>query len=154
MMYKKFTQCSVAGCIAAAGSRDYTLKLWDARVGTSALFTFGVAKGDFAATTHAEMVTCVDVAGDLVVSGSLDQSLAAWDLRSMGQPGAMRPLAVAGPTSVSAWLVACAAQLVHAGLLKVWRHVIFSSSSSSSLSEQMDMNATNTRLEDGRCKWP
>lgn len=94
----------VAGC---AGSRDFTVKVWDARSGPSALFTLGVPQGDFTATTHLEMVTCVDVAGDIVVSGSLDQSIAAWDLRTLGHA---KPLAVAGQTSVSwplyktAWL--------------------------------------------------
>jgi WD40 repeat protein len=75
------------------------VKLWDIRSGPTAVATMGVQANDFASTTHAEMVTCVDVSADggMVLSGSLDQSLAAWDMRSLGT----RPLATAGPTSVS-----------------------------------------------------
>jgi WD40 repeat protein len=74
------------------------VKLWDIRAGPAAVATMGVQANDFAATAHAEMVTCVDVSADghMVLSGSLDQSLAAWDMRSLARV----PLATAGPTSV------------------------------------------------------
>ncbi|KAF6265313.1 hypothetical protein COO60DRAFT_1623946 [Scenedesmus sp. NREL 46B-D3] len=84
--------------VFVSGSRDFTVKLWDIRSGPTAVATMGVQANDFASTTHAEMVTCVDVSADgaLVLSGSLDQSMAAWDMRSLGT----RPLATAGPGSV------------------------------------------------------
>eukprot|EP00878_Enallax_costatus_P013830 GHUV01014465.1.p1 GENE.GHUV01014465.1~~GHUV01014465.1.p1 ORF type:complete len:654 (+),score=215.89 GHUV01014465.1:417-2378(+) len=84
--------------VFVSGSRDFTVKIWDARTGPTAVATLGVPQGDFTATTHLEMVTCLDVAGDLLLSGSIDQSIAAWDLRAVGHT---KPMAVAGATSIA-----------------------------------------------------
>ena len=69
-----------------SGSRDCSVRLWDARSPTSAAI-FGQTGKESAIVAHDGMLTCVDSNGYLLATGGLDKKVKIWDLRTVSASG-------------------------------------------------------------------